>query len=75
MILGTNNEAIKRFIEGIENEARALIKEVSTLSVWGTIDPESVWFMTYLERQVLSEVIKERTEAMYGKKGFARSRF
>jgi len=75
LILGTNNEAIKRFIEGIENEARALIKEVSTLSVWGTIDPESVWFMTYLERQVLSEVIKERTEAMYGKKGFARSRF
>jgi len=75
LILGTNNKAIRRFIEGIENEARALVKEVTTLSVWGGVDPESVWWMTFLEREVLSEVIKERTEAMYGKKGFARSRF
>lgn len=74
-MLGTNNKAIKRFIEGVENEARALVKEVTTLSVWGGIDPDNVWFMTFLEREVLSEVIKERTEAMYGKKGFARSRF
>lgn len=75
MILGTDNKAIRRFIESIENEARALVKEVTTLGVWGGIDPESVWWMTFLEREVLSEVIKERTEAMYGKKGFARSRF
>ncbi len=75
MILGTDVKGIRRFIEGIENEARALVKEVTTLSVWGGIDPDSVWYMTFLERDVLSEVIKERTEAMYGKKGFARSRF
>jgi len=73
-MLGTDNKAIRRFIEGIENEARALVKEVTTLGVWGGIDPETIWVMTYLEREVLSEVIKERTEAMYGKKGFARSR-
>jgi proline dehydrogenase len=75
LILGTNSGAIKRFIESIETEARALIKEVSTLSVWASTSTDSVWLMTYLERQILSEVIKERTEAMYGKKGFARSRF
>jgi len=73
-MLGTDNKAIRRFIEGIENEARALVKEVTTLGVWGGIDRETIWVMTYLEREVLSEVIKERTEAMYGKKGFARGR-
>jgi len=73
-MLGIDDAKILRFINTIEADARALIKEVSTLSVWGTVSPEEVWEMTHLERVVLSEVIKERTEAMYGKKGFARSR-
>jgi hypothetical protein len=73
-MLGTNGAKIRRFVEGIETDARALIKEVTTLSVWATIDPETIWNMTHLERVVLSEAVKERTEAMYGKKGFARSR-
>jgi len=73
-MLGIDDAKILRFINTIEADARALIKEVSTLSVWGTVSPEEVWDMTHLERVVLSEVIKERTEAMYGKKGFARSR-
>jgi hypothetical protein len=30
--------------------------------------------MTYLERLVLSEAIKDKTETMYGKKGIARGR-
>ncbi len=75
MTLGTDRAKISRFITGIEDEARAVIKEVTTLSVWGGINPESVWNMTHTERSVLSEVIKDRTEAMYGKKGFARSHF
>jgi hypothetical protein len=73
-MLGIDDAKILRFINTIEADARALIKEVSTLSVWGTVSPDEVWEMTHLERIVLSEVIKERTEAMYGKKGFARSR-
>ena len=72
MTLGTNSAAIGRFIENIEADARALIKEVLNLSIWGGINPESVWIMTYLERSVLSESIKERTETLYGKKGIAR---
>jgi hypothetical protein len=75
LTLGNNGAKIKRFIDEIEAGARAVIKEVSTLSVWASINPESVWNMTYQEREVLSEVIKDRTEAMYGKKGFARSHF
>jgi hypothetical protein len=75
LTLGTDRAKIKRFIDGIEDSARAVIKEVTTLSVWGGINPDSVWMMTYQEREVLSEVIKDRTEAMYGKKGFARSHF
>lgn len=71
-MLGIDDAKILRFINTIEADARALIKEVSTLSVWGTVSPDEVWEMTHLERIVLSEVIKERTEAMYGKKGFAR---
>jgi hypothetical protein len=42
------------------------------LSVWGNISPSEIWNMTHLERLVLSEVIKEHTETMYGKKGIAR---
>lgn len=75
MTLGNDRAKVKRFIDDIENSARALVKEVSTLSVWGGISPDSVWNMSYIEREVLGEVIKERTEAMYGKKGFARSHF
>lgn len=73
MTLGTDGAKIKRFVDNIETESRALIKEVSTLSVWGTISPAEIWEMTHLERTILSETIKEKTEAMYGKKGFARS--
>lgn len=75
MTLGNDRVKIQRFITEIENSARAVIKEVTTLSVWGGINPEAVWDMTHQEREVLSEVIKDRTEAMYGKKGFARSHF
>jgi hypothetical protein len=72
LTLGLDRSAIARFINGIEEEARALIKEVSTMSVWGNISPDTIWNMTYLERLILSETIKEHTETFYGKKGIAR---
>ena len=72
MSLGLDRNKIRRFIESIENESRAVIKEVSMLSVWGGISPQEIWNMTHEERMVLSEVIKEHTETMYGKKGIAR---
>ena len=73
-MLGVNRGKIKTFIDAIESDARALIKEVSTLSIWGPVDPDTIWNMTYLERLVLSEAIKDKTETMYGKKGIARGR-
>jgi hypothetical protein len=73
-MLGVDRGKIRNFIDGIESDARALIKEVSTLSIWGPVDPETIWNMTYLERLVLSEAIKDKTETMYGKKGIARGR-
>jgi hypothetical protein len=73
-MFGVDRVKIRNFIDAIESDARALIKEVSTLSIWGPVDPETIWNMTYLERLVLSEAIKEKTETMYGKKGIARSR-
>ena len=72
MTLGVDKGKIKRFIDAIESDARALIKEVSTLSIWAKISSDEIWNMTYLERVVLSEVIKEHTDTMYGKKGLAR---
>lgn len=42
------------------------------MSVWGNISPDTIWNMTYLERLILSETIKEHTETFYGKKGIAR---
>jgi hypothetical protein len=72
LILGVDKGKIRRFIDSIESDSRALIKEVSTLSIWSALSSEEIWNMTYLERVVLSEVIKEHTETMYGKKGLAR---
>lgn len=74
MSLGTNRAGVKKFIDAIESDARALIKEVNNLSVWGQIGSDSVWSMTQLEREVLTEVIKEKVELLYGKNGIARSR-
>ena len=71
-MLGIDKDKIRLFIEAIEADARALIKEISTLSVWSKLSSEEIWDMTYLERVVLSEVIKDHTETMYGKKGIAR---
>ncbi len=72
MSLGKNGQAIRKYIDGIESEARALIKEVSTISVWSGTSAEHVWFMTYQEREVFTEVIKEKLDLLYGKKGVAR---
>ena len=72
MTLGVDKRKIRLFIDGIEAESRALIKEISTLSVWANLSVTEIWYMTYLERLVLSEAIKEHTETMYGKKGIAR---
>jgi hypothetical protein len=72
LTLGINKVKTRLFIDSIESDARALIKEVATLSVWGKLSSEEIWDMTYLERLVLSEAIKEHTETMYGKKGLAR---
>ncbi len=72
MSLGKNGQSIRKYIDGIESEARALIKEVSTISVWSGTSAEHVWFMTYQERDVFTEVIKEKLDLLYGKKGVAR---
>jgi hypothetical protein len=72
LTLGVDRAKIRLFIDSIESDSRALIKEVSTLSIWSKLSSEEIWNMTYLERVVLSEVIKEHTETMYGKKGLAR---
>ena len=72
MTLGVDKAKIRLFIDSIESESRALIKEVSTLSVWANLSANEIWNMTYLERLVLSEAIKEHTETLYGKKGIAR---
>jgi hypothetical protein len=72
LTLGVDKVKIRLFIDSIESDSRALIKEVSTLSVWANLSSNEIWNMTYLERLVLSEAIKEHTEALYGKKGIAR---
>jgi len=70
--VGLNGAATRNFIEAIERDARALIKEISTLSIWSEIDTNSLWHMSFLERQVLAEAVKEKNETLYGKKGVSR---
>jgi hypothetical protein len=72
LTLGVDKGKIRLFIDSIESDSRALIKEISTLSVWANLSANEIWNMTYLERLVLSEAIKEHTETLYGKKGIAR---
>jgi hypothetical protein len=72
--LGKDQAGVKKLIDGLEAEARALIKEISNISVWSGNQIESVWHMPFLERQILSEVIKEKVDLLYGKNGIARAR-
>ena len=74
MSLGTNRAAISRYINGFDEESKALIKEISTLSVWSESSIDIIWMMPYTERAILSDVIKEKVEILYGKKGIAVSR-
>lgn len=74
MTLGKDRAGVKKLIDGLESEARALIKEVSNLSIWSGNQVDTVWLMSYLEREVLSEVIKEKVDLLYGKNGIARAR-
>lgn len=73
MSLGTDSKGVKKFIDSIESDSRALIKDVSTLSAWSETPIDKIWELTYLEREVLSEVVKEKVDLLYGKKGIARS--
>lgn len=72
MTLGLNGVGIKNFIDGIEDDARAMIKEIATTSIWSNISPDNLWAMSYLERVVLNEAVKEKIDYLYGKKGVAR---
>lgn len=74
MSLGTDRAAIQRYITGIEEESRALVKEISTIAVWSSTGLDIVWQTPYVERAILSEVIKEKLELLYGKKGIAVNR-
>lgn len=74
MTLGKDRVGVKKLIDGLESEARALIKEVSNISVWSGNQVDIVWAMSYQEREILSEVIKEKVDLLYGKNGIARAR-
>ena len=74
MSLGTNRGAIQKFINSIEEEARALIKEISTIAVYSSTGIETVWMTPYQERAILADVLKEKLELLYGKKGIAVNR-
>lgn len=72
MSLGRDRKGVQKFIESIESDARALIKDVSTLSAWSETPIDKIWELTFLEREILSEVVKEKVDLLYGKKGLAR---
>lgn len=74
MSLGTNRAAIQRYINSIEEESRALIKEISTIAVWSSTGLDVIWQTPYSERAILSEVIREKLDLLYGKKGIAVNR-
>lgn len=50
------------------------MKEVATLSVWSSTPANIVWDMSYMERSVMGDVIKEKLDMLYGKNGVARMR-
>lgn len=74
MNLGTDRAAIQKYIASVEEESRALVKEISTIAVWSSTGLDVIWQTPYFERAILSEVIKEKLELLYGKKGIAVSR-
>lgn len=74
MSQGKDPAGVKKLIDGLEADTRALIKEISNISIWSGNQIESVWAMSYIERQIMSEVIKEKVDLLYGKNGIARAR-
>ena len=72
MSQGTNRAKIQKFIKSFESETRSLIKEISTLAVWSESSIDVIWMMPYEERAVLGEVVKEKLDLLYGKKGAGR---
>jgi hypothetical protein len=70
--LGTDDAKITKFIESFEQDSRALIQDICNLSVWSDNPINVIWDMPYTDRLVLSEVVKEKIDTLYGKKGIAR---
>lgn len=71
MSLGTDSNKINKYIESFETDARALTQDICNLSVWSNNPINVLWDMPYTDRAVLSEVVKEKIDTMYGKKGIA----
>jgi hypothetical protein len=69
--LGTDSNKITKYIESFESESRALTQDICNLSVWSSNPIQVVWDMPYTDRVILSEVVKEKIDTMYGKKGIA----
>lgn len=71
MSLGTDSNKISKYIESFESDARALTRDIASLSVWSDNPINVIWDMPYTDRVTLSEVVKEKIDTMYGKKGIA----
>ena len=56
-------------VEGQNNEAEALIKEIAQMVVYSeAISYTEAWNMTFIERKIFMDVLTEYSEARAGKK-------
>ena len=71
MSLGTDSNKITKYIESFETDARALTQDICNLCVWSSNPIQVVWDMPYTDRKIMADVVKEKLDTMYGKKGIA----
>jgi len=62
-------EEIEATVNKINDDAKALIKEVAEIVIYGNgITCNDVWNMSYEERQIIVDVLTTKADKMSGKK-------
>ncbi len=62
-----DDHEIGPFLEQLEKDAEAIIKEISQLALYANIGYQEVWNMSHKEREILINALSDKLKAEAGK--------
>jgi|TARA_B100000809_G_scaffold70487_1_gene68016 hypothetical protein len=65
--LRLDDHEIGPFLEQLEKDAEAIIKEISQLALYANIGYQEVWNMSHKEREILINALSDKLKAEAGK--------